>query len=334
MRRASALLVLLLPGVALGDPQRLRLSTPAPEGTAYARELHSFSREVRTGTGGQLDAKWYMGAITGDELAQVEHMQKGQLDGAGLAVGCEKVAPVLHVLRVVGLIQSRDEAIHVMRLLQRRIDQDMARSGFVGLGLGTLGSQVILSRTPVRSLAELKKQRLWVWDKDEVQVQLLRSMGLRPVPLPLEAAGPAYDQGQIDGFLAVPGAALAFQWSTRARYFLDFPVGQIAACFVMSQRSLDALPVDQRKVVAAAAAKLSARVEEVGRELDAALLGGLFEKQGLQRVPAERTLVADFLDEARRAREQMDEKQVPRELMRTVLNWLADYRAEHQQPAH
>jgi TRAP-type C4-dicarboxylate transport system substrate-binding protein len=163
-----------------------------------------------------------------------------------------------------------------------------------------------------------------------MQAELLRTMGLSPVPLPLEEAGAAYDQGRIDGFLSVPGAALAFQWSTRAKYFLDFPVGQIIACFAMSQRSFDALPVDQRKVVAGAAAKLSARVEEVGRELDSALLGGLFERQGMKRVPADRTLIGDFLDEARRARDHMTDQQVPHDLLTSVMSWLADYRAEHK----
>jgi TRAP-type C4-dicarboxylate transport system substrate-binding protein len=329
MRWGVALLA-LMPAVASADPVRLKLSTPAPEGTAYARELHSFSREVKSGTDGELDAKWYMGAITGDELAQIDRMKRGQLDGAGLAIGCESLAPSLHALRVVGLVQSRDEAAFIMHHLQTRAEQEMAHAGFVGLGLGTLGSVFVLSRTPIHNFAELKKIRLWVWDKDVMQAELLRTMGLSPVPLPLEEAGAAYDQGRIDGFLSVPGAALAFQWSTRAKYFLDFPVGQIIACFAMSQRSFDALPVDQRKVVAGAAAKLSARVEEVGRELDSALLGGLFERQGMKRVPADRTLIGDFLDEARRARDHMTDQQVPHDLLTSVMSWLADYRAEHK----
>lgn len=328
MRRAWVLLALVSSATATADPVRLRLSTPAPEGSAYARELHSFSREVLSATEGHVDTKWYMGAITGDELMQIARMRRGQLDGAGLAIGCEQLAPSLRAVRVVGLVRSRDEARFVISRLKPQIDREMAGAGFVALGLGTLGSVVAITRTPVRTLSDIKKLRLWVWDKDEVQVRMLRAIGFHPVPLPLEEGGPAYDDGRIDGFLAVPSVALVFQWSARARYFLDFPLGQISACFVVSQRSLDALPVDQRNALAAAAAKLSARVEDVGRALDAALLGGLLERQGLKRLTPDPAMVTEFLEEARIAREHLDPKLVPHALMSQVLGWLADYRAE------
>jgi TRAP-type transport system periplasmic protein len=331
MTRGCALVALLVSGTAVADPLRLRLATPAPEGSAYARELHSFSREVLSGTHGHVEAKWYMGGIAGDELTQIERMRRGQLDGAGLAIGCDRLAPSLLAVRVIGLVRSRDEASFVLRSSKVRIDQEMQRAGFVGLGLGTLGSVVAFTRTPVRTMAELRRVRLWVWDKDEIQIRLLRAMGLQLVPLPIEAGGAAYDEGRIDGFLSVPGAALAFQWSARTRYFLDFPIGEESACLVMSQRSFDALPLDERAVLATAAAKLSARVEEVGRTLDAALLERLFERQGLKRQTADTAFVSEFLEAARRAREHLDEKLVSPELMGKVLGWLADYRAEHPQ---
>jgi TRAP-type C4-dicarboxylate transport system substrate-binding protein len=125
---------------------------------------------------------------------------------------------------------------------------------------------------------------------------------------------------------------LAFQWSARGRYFLDFPLGQIAACFVMSQRSLDALAVEDRTALAAAAAKLSARVEDVGRALDAALLGQLLERQGLKRLEPDAAMASEFLEESRVAREQLDDKLVARDVISRVLSWLADYRADRTRP--
>jgi TRAP-type transport system periplasmic protein len=328
MRGLCVLLALLGSRAALAESVRLRLSTPAPEGSAYARELHSFSREVVSRTDGHIDTKWYMGAITGDEFAQIEHMRRNQLDGAGLAIGCEQLAPSLRTVRVVGLVRSRDEASLVISRLKPQIEREMAQAGFVPLGLGTLGSVVAITRTPVRRLEDIKKLRLWVWDKDEVQLRMLRAIGFHPVPMALEEGGAAYDDGRIDGFLAVPTVALAFQWSARARYFLDFPFGQIAACFVMSQRSLDALATEDRNAVAAAAAKLSVRIEDVGRALDAALLGQLLERQGLKRLQPDASFVSEFLEQLRIARERLDEKLVSHAAMDRVLGWLADYRAE------
>jgi TRAP-type C4-dicarboxylate transport system substrate-binding protein len=112
----------MMSGAALADPMRLRLATPAPEGSAYARELHSFSREVLAGTSGHVEPKWYMDGIAGDELTQIERMRRGQLDGAGLAFGCERLAPSLLAVRIVGFVRSRDEASFVLRNLKARID--------------------------------------------------------------------------------------------------------------------------------------------------------------------------------------------------------------------
>jgi TRAP-type C4-dicarboxylate transport system substrate-binding protein len=329
MGRGWLVMALLSASSAHADPLRLRLGTPAPEGSSFARELHSFSREISGLTTGHVEAKWYMGGITGNELEQIDRMKRGQLDGAGLAIGCDRLAPSLLAVRVAGLVQTREEASLVLRRMKVRIDQEMIRSGFVGLGLSTLGTVMALTRTPVRSLAELRKVRLWIWDKDEIQIRVLRAMGMSVVPLSLEGGGAAFDDGRIDGFLAPPSVALAFQWSARAHYFLDFPLGQISGCFVLSQQSFDALPVEERKIVSAAGAKLSIRIEEIGREMDAALVGGLLEKQGLKRLTADSSFVTQFFQESRLAREQLDQKLVPQELISEVLGWLADYRAEN-----
>src|SRR5262249_43482813 len=154
MGRRWGLLALLAWGTVHAQPVRLRLGTPAPEGSSYARELHSFSREVAGGTGGHVEAKWYMGGIAGDELTAIGRIRRGQLEGAGLALGCEHLAPSLLTVRVVGLIRSREEASLVHRHLKARIDQEMNQSGFVSLGLGTLGSVMALTRTPVHTLDE------------------------------------------------------------------------------------------------------------------------------------------------------------------------------------
>ncbi|HUR94297.1 MAG TPA: hypothetical protein VMY76_06925, partial [Gemmatimonadales bacterium] len=76
-----------------------------------------------------------------------------------------------------------------------------------------------------------------------------------------------------------------------------------------------------------AVAKFMIRFEDVGRATDAALLGGLFEKQGLRQVPVSASFRAEFLDQARQLRDKV--KIVPPEMFSQLQSWLADYRAEH-----
>jgi TRAP-type C4-dicarboxylate transport system substrate-binding protein len=305
------------------------MATVAPEGTGWAREIKALSREISAQTNGDVEVKWYFGGIAGDEFNVIERVRKGQLDGAGVTMVCEQLAPSLKVMRVVGLVQSRDESRFLLQRLWPRVQQEFARHGLVDIGNATVGSIVLMTRTPVRSFAELRKMRLWVWDKDQVWIDSLKQMGLQPVPTPIETAARAFEEGQLDGFLAVPSAALAFQWSTQARYFTDLRAGLMPACFLVTQRAMDALPTDQRKTLVSAVAKLGLRFEEIGKETDEALLHGLLEKQGLKRVPASRELSSDFFEAARKVRAQIDPTVVPPDLLTEVLSWLADYRVDH-----
>jgi TRAP-type C4-dicarboxylate transport system substrate-binding protein len=318
-------------GAAHGESIVLRMATPAPEGTGWAREAHSFERDIAQLTQGQVRMKWYLGGTAGDELAMLDRMKREQLDGvASGGMLCQRLAPSMRVLRIVGLFQSRDESAFVSSRLKETFDAEFLKAGFVNLGEMGVGPDVIFSRKPVTSMAELKQARLWIWDLDQLFKQMLTSMGVSVVPRSLVSAGHDYDSGLVDGFLAVPSAALAFQWSTEVRYYAELHSSFLRGCLVMSSRAFDQLPHEGQQAVRQAAARTLARLEEIGRAQDEALLGGLFEKQGLKRVPVSATFRAEFLALALQTRERLTESAVSIDLLQRVLSLLADYRAVHR----
>jgi hypothetical protein len=77
-----------------------------------------------------------------------------------------------------------------------------------------------------------------------------------------------------------------------------------------------------------AGAKCAHRFEEVGRDQDAQLLGGLFQRQGIKMVPLSPALRAQYFEAARAARERLGDKLLTRSLLDDVMRLLADYRAE------
>src|SRR5262249_279368 len=132
MRRGFLCCSLLMSATALAEPRwTLRMATPAPEGTAWAREIKAFSREVEAGPHGEVRMKWYLGGIGGDELEIGERIRRDQLDGAGAGgMLCERLAPSMRVLRLLGVFQSRAEAAYVMQRLQPSLEAEFAKSGF------------------------------------------------------------------------------------------------------------------------------------------------------------------------------------------------------------
>ena len=66
--------------------------------------------------------------------------------------------------------------------------------------------------------------------------------------------GPRLREERVDGFIAIPTAALAYQWSAQARYFTPLRVGFLPGCMVMANAALDALPIEQQQALRHAAA--------------------------------------------------------------------------------
>ncbi|HUS66374.1 MAG TPA: TRAP transporter substrate-binding protein DctP [Kofleriaceae bacterium] len=336
--RATSLRVLLLAAALLAarapaaaaETHTLRFATIAPEGTAWARELRAFARDVETATNGKVRVKMYFGAIAGDEAQMHARIRRGQLDGAasGGAI-CEKLAPSMRVMRVVGLMRDYAETSFVTSRLLPTFEAEYKKSGFVHLGTTALGPHILFTREPVTQLTDLGRGRYWVWLHDDVLRQEMPLLGVSLAPMELEDGARAYEQGRIDGFLAPPQVALAFQWSAHAKFLAELPIDSLSGCLVIAERAFDPLPDDARQAVRSAGAKLAVRFADLGVKTDAALLGGLFAKQGVKTVKVSETFRAEFFARARNIREQLGDTLVPTPLLNRVLTLLADYRAEH-----
>ncbi|HEY2745070.1 MAG TPA: TRAP transporter substrate-binding protein DctP [Polyangia bacterium] len=333
MRAFACIVIAVAVVVAAPEPARaqtvIRMATPVPEGTLWWREIHAFQQQVEKETGGQLRLKIYFGGIAGDEMQMLERVKRDQLDGVfSGGMMCMRAAPSMRVMRVLGLFQGRGELNYVLGRLKPVLDEEFRRSGFVNLGLVGIGPELIFSRRPLRTLAEAKATRLWTWGDDNTLSPGLDGLGFSTVRADLPEAGRLYDAGKVDGFVAAPAAALAFQWSTRAKYLLPLRLASLDACILISNRAFDPLPEAWKAIVRNAAAKAASLCEEMGREQDDALLGGLFAKQGLTILPLLPATVSQFFFESRALRDRLP--LVPAELLERVLTLLADYRAEHR----
>ncbi|HEX8950691.1 MAG TPA: TRAP transporter substrate-binding protein DctP [Polyangia bacterium] len=332
MRILAPLLLVALAAPASAEPQiQLRFAAIAPEGTGWAREIRAFAREIETASNGRLSMRAYLGGIAGDDAEMGRRMRKDQLDGA-LSAGmlCQEVAPAFAVFRVPGLMQNRAEEAFVANRLLPTLQEQARAHGMVLLAMASMGSDVVLSNVPIDSLETLRKLHLWLWDLDRTLVTFAQAMGLHPVPLPVNDAGRAYEEGKTEGFIAIPSAVFGFQWFSRKLYLSQLPFAPLHACALLSTTTYDRLPHDLRAVVEAASRKFGLRIAETTRAQDEQLLGGLFAKQGVRTVPVSPLLRTQFLDAAHAARDQLGDKLLPSQLLMQVQSYLADYRSVHR----
>jgi TRAP-type C4-dicarboxylate transport system substrate-binding protein len=324
----AAALCAAAPAVAV-EPHAIKLATLAPEGTLWSRELHAAMQEIDVGTNGAVHVKLYLGAVAGDETEVAARIAKGQLDAvASAGVLCDQVSPTLRAIALPGMFLTRAEAAAVSQKLRAAMDAEAEKAGFQLLGVTTLGQDVLFTRKPVRSLAELRAQRLWRWDGDDIGIATARAMGLNVVPTPVPEAMAAMEGGRLDGFMAIPTAALAFQWSTRTRYLTSLRAGHLNGCILVANRAFDRVAIEHQQVVRAAVSKLAVRLDEISRRDDEALVGSLFARQGLEVAAPSPALRADFFAAAEKARGTLGEKLVPRAVLDRVMKTLAEVRAK------
>jgi TRAP-type C4-dicarboxylate transport system substrate-binding protein len=329
--RAVILGALACAPAAGAEPRRfvLKLATVAPDGTNYAREMKTFAREISDDTAGEVQIKWYWGGIAGDDPQMIERMKRGQLDGVGSGIVCQLLSPSFRAMHVPGLYRSREELHHVLGQLGPELSDEFRRAGYEYLGFGILGRVEIFSRRPLRSLADLRRERLWVWDMDVMLRRPLEAMGLTLVALPITEAGRAYAEGRHDGFLTVPSATLAYQWYTQAHYLTELRVNFLTGCVLVADRAFDRLPAPHQQAIRDAAARLSGRLETVNSDQDRKLLGGLFTRQGVQPVAVGDEFRREFAEAARAAVERLGGELLPPALYARVTALVAEYRAQH-----
>jgi TRAP-type transport system periplasmic protein len=307
----------------------LRMATVAPDGTGFARELRSLSREVAEATGGAVQLKWYWGGIAGDDAQIVERVARGQLDGVASGVVCQVLAPTFRAVHVPGLYRSRDEIHYVLGQLWDDVVREFRASGYQLLAFGVLGAVDVFSRHPVRTLDELKHERLWAWDADVMLRAPLAELGLALHVAPLDAAGRAYTDGRSDGFLTIPSATLMYQWYTQAHYLSELRVNFLTGCVAIATRAFDRLPSDYQQVLRGATAKMSDRLERHTQEQDAQLVGGVFSKQGVEPVPVSDAFRDEFAAAALAAVERMGARLIAPALLARAEKLVAHYRATH-----
>jgi TRAP-type C4-dicarboxylate transport system substrate-binding protein len=330
-RRSLVLVALLSASQASAEPKYvLRMAAVPPEGTSYARETKAFVHDVDQLSRGELQVRFYMGGIAGDELEVGRRIERGQLDGtASAGMLCQRLAPSWRVLRVLGLFLDRAELDYIIGRLSPKFVEEFKKSGAIFLGGASMGPTMVFSKVPVSDIEALKKLRLWRWSLDDVPIEMGKHMGLRQVALPLDQAVSGFEEGRTDGYISIPVAALAFGFHAHVSHVLEMPLDYLAGCIMVSERSFDRLPMELREVVRTAAAKMAQRVSVIGEQEEHKLLGDVFTNHGVRVDKPEPQLRTDYLELARTARDQLPDSVASRATLQQVQEWLADYRATH-----
>jgi TRAP-type C4-dicarboxylate transport system substrate-binding protein len=267
---AAALAALAAPATGR---EVFKVATLAPQGSVWDTSLREMGATWTRDTAGGVELRVYPGGVAGDESDVVRKMRIGQFQGAALtSTGLSEIDPAFQVFAIPMFFESWDEVHHVLEALRPELERRLAARGYVLVLWGHGGWVHLFSRQPIRTLDDLKKQKLFVWAGDDALVQRWRQQGYQPVALAATDVTMGFQTGMLDVIPTTPIAALSLQWFRQTPYMQGLGLAPLVGGVVIQRAAWEKVPEAEREKLAAAALAAQGKLAvEVPRQDDQAI---------------------------------------------------------------
>lgn len=328
---AAAIVSLFSAAPARGQT-RVRLATLVPRGTSIHHSLQAMGEAWKQAPGGGVMLTIYPDGTMGSEADMVRRMRVGQLQAATLTVGgLSEIDPDVSALQKMPMMfRSLDEVDYVRSKLQPELEKRLADKGFIVLFWGDAGWVRFFSRRPALRPEDFRSMKMFVTAGDNVEVEIMKAAGYKPIPLEWTDALTSLQTGLVDAIPAPPYFALAGQFDTVTHHMLEVNWVPLVGATVITKKAWNAIPQATRESLLRSAAETGQQVQARNRqESDEAVEA--MKKRGLQV----HALKASDEESWRRTAEgfypQIRGRMVPAEMFDKVQHLLADYRTLNAQ---
>jgi TRAP-type C4-dicarboxylate transport system substrate-binding protein len=326
--RRAALAALLALVCAAGAPAlTIKLGTVAPANSPWDLVLRRLAADWSRISDGEVELKIFPGGIAGDEPDMIRKMRIGQLHAATLTAGSlNDIYPGALALATPMLIRTNDEMIAVLGEVAPFLEQHLEQRGFVALMWAPIGWVKFFARQPVRTLADLRRQNLWVGDAGAAEIRAWQHAGFKVVALPVTEVTTALQSGMIDAYLTSPLAAASFQWFGIAPHMNDLSLAPLYGALLINKRVWERVPESIRPRLRAVARAAAERLSATAHEQDD-LAVHVMRAHGLQVHEATAALEQDWEQIAAREFQSLIGEVIDPEAYRLVTDTVAAYRA-------
>lgn len=324
--------ITLLATTATARPVEIKLATLAPEGSAWMETLTRARNDIREATEGRVRVRLYPSGIMGEERDVMFKIRAGQLDAGGfLGVGISTICPDAQALMVPMLFESYAEADAAIEGMTPHLEQQSRENGFVVLGWTEVGFTYLLSRSPVRSIEDLRRAKPWATTDTELLGEFFTAARVHALPVPVTDVLTALQTGLLETVFSPALGAVAMQWHTRTRYRLEQPLSYVFGGLFVAERTWRRIREDDREAIGEILARHTRELTlEVRRSNREAL--EIMAEQGIQTVTASDEDMAAFGEVSRQARERLVGRAYSPEAWTRLQDILREVRATEGNP--
>jgi TRAP-type C4-dicarboxylate transport system substrate-binding protein len=312
--------------IAAAEVTVIKVALITPEGSAWTNSLYQLAAAVKERTKGAVTFTVYAGGIAGDELDVLRKMQADRIQAAGFSgVGLGVLVPQIRILEAPLLYKTEAEVDLVKKKLADRFAAEFEKKGFVLLGFAEAGFVYFFSSTSMTGSQGFDPVKMWVWKGDPVAKTSLEALGIKTYPLQLTDVNTGLETGMINAFYAPPAAAIAYQWYTKVRFMLDYPMVNSTGAFLVKKNTFDRLSEENRKILREASAGFCNDLVQISRRVNAEAREVLLKSGIVFEKPTEEQLRL-FDVKARQIYSDSIDRLYSRELFDTVSRVLEDQR--------
>jgi TRAP-type C4-dicarboxylate transport system substrate-binding protein len=247
---ASAGVIVGAPWIAKAATIKLRLASLAPSGSSWAKAFEKTAREVKARTNGAVEIKTFFGGSMGDEGAMVRKMLHGQLDGAALtSVGLGAINKQLLLPQLPLLFRTYEQVDYVRGKMMPTFEKLLEKAGYMLGAPGDVGFVYLFTNTPVKTPAQLKSTKLWVWDEDPIAKKVAEVAGVNAVELGVPDVWTSLETGLVDAFVNSPYGAIALRWYEKARYVTNLKLSMGIGGSLLTLKAWNSLPADVQTII-------------------------------------------------------------------------------------
>jgi TRAP-type C4-dicarboxylate transport system substrate-binding protein len=322
----AILAALMLACASVASAQTIKLASIVPENSIWDKNIKQMGAEWSQATGGRVMVTVYAGATQGDEGTVLRKMRLDALQAAAFTGGgLAGIDPAFNLFNVPFFFESYDELNAVTDALTPVLAKRLDSKGFIFINWGHGGWTQIFTKNPVKTVADLKKAKLWTSSGNDRMVQWFKANGFEPRAMSMTDIMTGLTTGMVDAVPTTPLAALLFQWYKQTPNMLDIGLAPVVGATVVTKKAWSAIPAADKPKMLASAAGVQKRLQEEVPKQDAASITEM-TRRGLAVTKASGP---EWRKEVDGLAATMRGEMVPKDIFDLALNARDAYRKQH-----